>query len=134
MEKILKLPVVPLRDVVVFPHITLPLYVGREKSLRAIEEAQKNSSEIILVAQKNGQASDPSLDEIYTVGTRASIKQFAKLSDGNVKLLIEGRDRVEIRSLTDSHGFFEAECEPIPVERTTPEVEQKWMSTLIKHL
>ncbi|MDB5037335.1 MAG: ATP-dependent Lon protease [Bacteriovoracaceae bacterium] len=133
-ETFKKLPLVPLRDVVVFPHITLPLYVGREKSLNAIEESQKYSGEILLVTQKNGQSSDPTADDFFSVGTRAVIKQYAKLSDGNVKILIEGKERVRLTSVSATSTYFEAAFEPLPEIRGADAEEHKWMTTVLKHL
>src|SRR5665213_3019586 len=135
MEKNLlkRLPLVPLRDVVVFPHITLPLYVGRQKSLLAIEESQKYAGEILLVAQKNAQSGDPKSTELHSVATRATIKQFSKLSDGNVKILIEGKERVQIKSFSSDSPFFEAIYEPLGLLRRAVEEDRKWMVTLIKH-
>ena len=92
-------PVLPLRDIVVFPHMIVPLFVGREKSIRALEEVMKNDALILLATQKNASDDDPSPDSIYEVGTLASVLQLLKLPDGTVKVLVEGlgaRTRREI--------------------------------------
>jgi ATP-dependent Lon protease len=131
--KLIELPILPLRDVVVFPHTTIPLYVGREKSLRAIEEAQKNGDEILLVAQRQTQTTEPSSEDLFSVATLALIKQFARLNDGNVKLLIEAKARVRIHRMSQVEPFLKAEFEILPDQRTSLEVEQKWMTTLLSH-
>ena len=82
------LPVLPLRDIVVFPHMIVPLFVGREKSVRALEAVMKDDKQILLVAQKNATQDDPSADDIYRVGTVSTILQLLKLPDGTVKVLV----------------------------------------------
>ena len=86
-------PVLPLRDVVVFPHMVIPLFVGRKKSIKALEYSMEIGKHILLVAQKNAADDDPGVDDIYTVGTIASILQLLKLPDGTVKVLVEGESR-----------------------------------------
>ena len=90
------LPVLPLRDIVVFPHMIVPLFVGREKSVRALEAVMKDDKQILLVAQKNAAQDDPSADDIYRVGTVSTILQLLKLPDGTVKVLVEGGRRAKI--------------------------------------
>ena len=87
------LAVLPLRDIVVFPHMIVPLFVGREKSVRALEAVMKDDKQILLVAQKNAAQDDPSVDDIYRVGTVSTILQLLKLPDGTVKVLVEGGRR-----------------------------------------
>jgi len=87
------LPVLPLRDIVVFPHMIVPLFVGREKSVRALEAVMKEDKQILLVAQKNASQDDPSGDDIYRVGTVSTVLQLLKLPDGTVKVLVEGGRR-----------------------------------------
>ena len=89
-------PVLPLRDIVVFPHIIVPLFVGREKSIRALEEVMKNDALIMLATQKNASDDDPSPDSIYETGTLASVLQLLKLPDGTVKVLVEGLERARV--------------------------------------
>ena len=106
-------PILPLRDIVVFPHMIVPLFVGREKSVRALEDVMKDEKQILLVAQKNAAQDEPSLDEIYRVGTVSTVLQLLKLPDGTVKVLVEGGQRARISGFTDREAFFEAEAEPI---------------------
>jgi len=102
------LPVLPLRDIVVFPHMIVPLFVGREKSVRALEDVMKDDKQILLVTQKNASEDDPSTDDIYEVGTVASVLQLLKLPDGTVKVLVEGSSRARIVDYTGNEDFFEA--------------------------
>jgi len=101
-------PVLPLRDIVVFPHMIVPLFVGREKSVRALEDVMKDEKQILLVAQKNAAQDEPSTDEIYRVGTISTVLQLLKLPDGTVKVLVEGGQRARIVRFTDRQAFFEA--------------------------
>lgn len=111
---LLVLPVLPLRDVVVYPHMVIPLFVGREKSIQALEEAMMMDKEILLVAQKHAGEDDPKPDEIYTMGTISTILQLLKLPDGTVKVLVEGIRRGKILDLTvHEKGHLVAEIEPI---------------------
>ena len=103
------LPVLPLRDVVVFPHMVIPLFVGRRKSIRALEEAMESGKEIMLVAQKSASDDDPTPDEIHTIGTLATILQLLRLPDGTVKVLVEGSTRAQIQRYVDTEDFFLAE-------------------------
>lgn len=106
-------PVLPLRDIVVFPHMIVPLFVGREKSINALEEVTDTDKQILLVAQKNAGDDEPSSKDIYTVGTLASVLQLLKLPDGTVKVLIEGTERVEIDKYLENEEYFEAVTNPI---------------------
>jgi ATP-dependent Lon protease len=110
------LPVLPLRDIVVFPHMIVPLFVGREKSVRALEAVMKDDKQILLVAQKNAAQDDPSADDIYRVGTVSTILQLLKLPDGTVKVLVEGGRRASITGFTDTESYFEAYVETLPEE------------------
>jgi ATP-dependent Lon protease len=109
-------PVLPLRDIVVFPFMIVPLFVGREKSINALEEVMKSDKQILLAAQKNAGDDDPEPDAIYDVGTLASVLQLLKLPDGTVKVLVEGNARVRINSYVDNPEFFEASAEVIEEE------------------
>ena len=104
-------PVLPLRDIVVFPHMIVPLFVGREKSVRALENVMQDDKQILLVAQKNAGNDDPAPDEIYSVGTVGTILQLLKLPDGTVKVLVEGSRRGRILRYVDNDAFFEVEAE-----------------------
>lgn len=101
-------PVLPLRDIVVFPHMIVPLFVGRDKSVRALEDVMKDDKQILLVAQKNAAQDDPDQEDIYEVGTVSTVLQFLKLPDGTVKVLVEGTQRARITQYTDNPDFFEA--------------------------
>ena len=107
-------PVLPLRDIVVFPHMIVPLFVGREKSVRALEDVMKDDKQILLVAQKNAADDDPSADEIYDVGTVSTVLQLLKLPDGTVKVLVEGGQRARITGFVENEEFFEAAAEFLP--------------------
>jgi len=106
--------VLPLRDIVMFPHMIVPLFVGREKSVRALEAVMKEDKQILLVAQKNATQDDPSIDDIYRIGTVSTILQLLKLPDGTVKVLVEGGRRARITGFKETESFFEAVVEPIP--------------------
>ena len=107
-------PVLPLRDIVVFPYMIVPLFVGREKSIAALEEVMQSDKQILLAAQKNAGDDDPASDAIYEVGTLASVLQLLKLPDGTVKVLVEGTARARISNYTENAEFFEAEIQRIP--------------------
>ncbi|MDX9859819.1 MAG: endopeptidase La [Rhodospirillales bacterium] len=106
-------PVLPLRDIVVFPHMIVPLFVGRERSVRALEDVMKNDKQILLVAQKNAAQDDPTTEDIYHVGTVSTVLQLLKLPDGTVKVLVEGGQRARILDYADNADFFQARVEPI---------------------
>lgn len=115
LTKGLKYHVLPLRDIVVFPHMIVPLFVGREKSVRALEGVMhSNDKQILLVTQKNAALDDPSAADLYSVGTLGTVLQLLKLPDGTVKVLVEGTTRVRLLKFTDEEGFFEAYAEEIP--------------------
>jgi len=103
-------PVLPLRDIVVFPHMIVPLFVGREKSVKALEEVIKSDTFILLATQKNAADDDPATGAIYEVGTLASVLQLLKLPDGTVKVLVEGAERAKIAKYTDRPEYYEAEA------------------------
>ncbi|WP_136679270.1 endopeptidase La [Neptunomonas sp. XY-337] len=111
-----ELPVLPLRDVVVYPHMVIPLFVGREKSIEALEAAMESNKEILLIAQKNASEDEPTADDLFEVGTVASVLQMLKLPDGTVKVLVEGDYRAKIQSLESYEGYFMAEVQSLPVE------------------
>src|SRR6478752_6933769 len=104
-----RFPVLPLRDIVVFPYMIVPLFVGREKSIAALEEVMRTDKQILLVAQKNASDDEPSTDGIYAMGTLASVLQLLKLPDGTVKVLVEGTVRATIKRYTENENYFEAE-------------------------
>ncbi len=110
-------PVLPLRDIVVFPYMIVPLFVGREKSINALEEVMHADKQILLAAQKNASDDDPASDAIYQVGTLASVLQLLKLPDGTVKVLVEGSARARIKRFTNNANYYEAEVERIAEEQ-----------------
>jgi len=113
-------PVLPLRDIVVFPHMIVPLFVGREKSVRALEDVMKDDKKILLVAQKNAAQDDPTPEDIYRVGTLSTVLQLLKLPDGTVKVLVEGGSRAKITGFTENAAFFEATAEAISEDDGEP--------------
>jgi len=116
-------PVLPLRDIVVFPHMIVPLFVGREKSVRALEDVMKDDKQILLVTQKNASDDDPSADDIYTLGTIGTVLQLLKLPDGTVKVLVEGLQRAKIDGYKDNPEFFEAYAELFEDTGSSSELE-----------
>lgn len=107
-QRIKMYPALPLRDVVVYPHMVIPLFVGRERSVKALDKAMHSDKKILLIAQKNAANDNPSSDDVYTVGTLANILQLLKLSDGTIKVLVEGSERVSISDFTESEDSFTA--------------------------
>jgi len=103
-------PVLPLRDIVVFPHMIVPLFVGREKSIKALEEVMRSDTFILLATQKNASDDDPATDAIFGIGTLASVLQLLKLPDGTVKVLVEGAARAEVKRYTDREDYYEADA------------------------
>ena len=119
--KIATYPILPLRDIVVFPHMIVPLFVGREKSVRALEDVMSDDKQILLVTQKNASQDDPGHNDIYEVGTIASVLQLLKLPDGTVKVLVEGGARARITAYTAKEAFFEAQGELVDEEAAVGE-------------
>ena len=118
-------PVLPLRDVVVYPHMVIPLFVGREKSIRALDAAMADNKQILLVAQKSAEVDEPQPGDMYRIGTLASILQLLKLPDGTVKVLVEGGERATIKSIVPRDAFFTAEIEPADDVIELPEREME---------
>ncbi len=123
------IPVLPLRDVVVYPHMVIPLFVGREKSILALEAAMSDNKKILLLAQKNAEDDDPSSKNLYQIGTLSTILQMLKLPDGTIKVLVEGGDRVLVKSILETSKFFSASAQilekPVLVEDREAEVLQR---------
>ncbi|MFG0832039.1 endopeptidase La [Aeromonas bivalvium] len=117
----IEIPVLPLRDVVVYPHMVIPLFVGREKSIRCLEAAMEQDKKVLLIAQKDASTDEPTVEEIFSVGTVANILQMLKLPDGTVKVLVEGGQRARLERMIDDHDFFVGEAEYIA---STPIAEQ----------
>src|SRR6516164_3423485 len=103
-------PVLPLRDIVVFPHMIVPLFVGREKSIKALEEVMRSDTFILLATQKNASDDDPATAAIYEIGTLANVLQLLKLPDGTVKVLVEGASRAKVEHYTDRAEYYEADA------------------------
>ena len=121
----LTLPVLPLRDVVVFPHMVIPLFVGRDKSIRALELAMESDKRILLVAQKSAETDDPAATDLYDIGTLAHVLQLLKLPDGTIKVLVEGMDRVRVDRVTEHDGTLSGHAVVVPSTegRETREIE-----------
>ncbi len=118
------LPVLPLRDIVVFPHMVVPLFVGREKSIKALEEVMREDKRILLVAQRNAGDDEPTASTIYDVGTLAQVLQLLKLPDGTVKVLVEGTERAKVERFIVKPDFYEAEISLMPsIVQTGPDAE-----------
>ena len=109
-------PVLPLRDIVVFPHMIVPLFVGREKSVRALEDVMQEDKKILLLTQKDAGMDDPGPDDLFKVGTIGTILQLLKLPDGTVKVLVEGGERATIVEFTENEEFFQAFAQVLPDE------------------
>jgi ATP-dependent Lon protease len=110
------LPLLPLRDVVVFPHMVIPLFVGRTKSIKALESAMEAGKSIVLVAQKSAAKDEPATEDMYRIGSIANILQMLKLPDGTVKVLVEGTQRAKVLHVIDEKSHFDAEIQPVPVD------------------
>ena len=106
-------PVLPLRDIVVFPHMIVPLFVGREKSVRALEEVMRDDGQILLASQRDPAEDEPKASGIYDTGVLANVLQLLKLPDGTVKVLVEGKSRVRVTEYLENDAFFEARVEPV---------------------
>ena len=122
-EKASLVPLLPLRDIVVFPHMMVPLYVGRSTSISAVDEAVRGNGEILLAAQKEARTNNPKANDIYEVGTIGQIMQHIKRPDGTVKVLVEGRRRTRIKRYVENDEFFLVEVEPVEtISENTPEI------------
>src|SRR6476469_6264227 len=120
----LQYPLLPLRDVVVFPHMVIPLFVGRPKSIKAMETAMEAGKSILLVAQRSAAKDDPGPQDMYAIGCVSSILQMLKLPDGTVKVLVEGGARAHIKDVVDLRAHWGAESEPVVIDTNVPpEVE-----------
>src|ERR1044072_3245587 len=121
---IVQYPLLPLRDVVVFPHMVIPLFVGRPKSIKAMETAMEAGKSILLVAQKSAAKDDPGPGDMYAIGCVSNILQMLKLPDGTVKVLVEGGSRAHIKDVVDVRTHWVAEATPVPLGgAAAPEVE-----------
>lgn len=123
-------PLLPLRDIVVYPKMIVPLFVGREKSIRALQSAIDNDQSIVLATQKNAAIEDPEADDIYTIGTLSTVVQLVKLPDGTVKVLVEGVERVKLNAFIPNDGFIKVEISPI-IEPEEHDVEEEALSRAV---
>jgi len=123
----IEIPVLPLRDVVVYPHMVIPLFVGREKSISCLESAMDNNKQVLLVAQKEADTDEPVIDDLFDIGTVATILQLLKLPDGTVKVLVEGQQRAKIHQFRENE-FFLADAEYL----TTPELDEKEQEVIVR--
>jgi len=123
----IEIPVLPLRDVVVYPHMVIPLFVGREKSINCLDAAMENNKQVLLVAQKEADTDEPSVDDLFGIGTVATILQLLKLPDGTVKVLVEGQQRAKIHQFKEN-DFFLADAEYL----TTPELDEKEQEVTVR--
>jgi len=121
-------PVLPLRDVVVYPHMVIPLFVGREKSIQALDAAMRSDKRIMLVAQRQADVDDPKLEDLHRFGTVASILQMLKLPDGTVKVLVEGVDRARVEQLHPG-DFYSA---TIAIEADADQYDEREMDVLVR--
>src|SRR5437868_2380615 len=125
------IPLLPLRDIIVFPHMVVPLFVGREKSIAALDAAMGKDKEILLAAQKKAKTNEPTPEDIFPVGTIGTIIQLLRLPDGTVKVLVEGKRRARIKRFVENEKYFQIEAEDIvePSERSV-ELEALMRSVL----
>jgi ATP-dependent Lon protease len=123
----IEIPVLPLRDVVVYPHMVIPLFVGREKSIRCLESAMNSNKQVLLVAQKQADTDEPSIDDLFSIGTVATILQLLKLPDGTVKVLVEGQQRAQIHQFKEN-DFFLADAEYL----STPELDEREQEVVVR--
>ncbi|STX37688.1 endopeptidase La [Legionella feeleii] len=126
------LPVLPLRDVVVYPHMVIPLFVGREKSIKALEASMIDSKQIFLVAQRKSSNDDPTSQDVFTVGTISSVLQLLKLPDGTVKVLVEGEQRAKVTAYSQEKGYLEASLEII--EEVSSDLKEQEIEILMRSL
>ncbi len=127
-----QLPLLPLRDVVVFPHMVIPLFVGRPKSIKALEAAMESGKSIVLVAQKSAAKDDPAPEDLYEIGSIANILQMLKLPDGTVKVLVEGSQRARIKEVVDVNTHFTVGIEPLPADTATDHETEAMRRTMIQ--
>jgi len=127
-----QMPLLPLRDVVVFPHMVIPLFVGRPKSIKALETAMEAGKSIVLVAQKSAAKDDPGPEDLYSIGSIANILQMLKLPDGTVKVLVEGNQRARIREVTDAKTHYVVSVTPIAADITVDHETEAMRRTMIQ--
>ncbi|HEX4273194.1 MAG TPA: LON peptidase substrate-binding domain-containing protein, partial [Rhizomicrobium sp.] len=123
-------PVLPLRDIVLFPHMIVPLFVGREKSVRALEEVMNDEKQILLLTQKNAAEDDPTAEGLHTIGTLATVLQLLKLPDQTVRVLVEGKARAKVTGFSPRSDFFQATIEPVADSEVAPKEAEALMRTV----
>jgi ATP-dependent Lon protease len=128
----LQLPLLPLRDVVVFPHMVIPLFVGRPKSIKALETAMEAGKSIVLVAQKSAAKDEPAPEDMYRIGSVANILQMLKLPDGTVKVLVEGSQRARIHEIIDAGTHYTVTAEPVPSDAAPDNEVEAMRRTMIQ--
>src|SRR5678816_59308 len=128
----LQLPLLPLRDVVVFPHMVIPLFVGRPKSIKALETAMEAGKSIVLVAQKSAAKDDPGPEDLYRIGSIANILQMLKLPDGTVKVLVEGNQRARLHKIVDEKTHNAVSATPLPADNSTDHETEAMRRTMIQ--
>lgn len=129
-SEIYKLPLLPLRDLIIFPHMMMPLFVGREKSINALEEAMSKQTDIVLAAQRDAKTNNPEPSDIYEVGTVGTIIQLLRLPDGTVKVLVEGKRRVKIEKFLANENFFMVDVSDLPEKADNPVEAQALMRSV----
>lgn len=133
-EPDLVVPVLPLRDVVVYPHMVIPLFVGRDKSIKALDRAMTDNKKIVLVAQRSAEMDDPSVNDIYRIGTLSSVLQLLKLPDGTIKVLVEGAERAQILDMEEKDGTFFAHIKKFEKETSEDDRELEVLSRTVLNL
>ncbi len=133
-DPVLVVPVLPLRDVVVYPHMVIPLFVGREKSIRALDTAMAGNKQILLVAQQSAELDDPSEEQIHRIGTLSTILQLLKLPDGTIKVLVEGAERASVMRYLDKDDYFTAQIVPLKSVYRADERETEVLARSVMHM
>ncbi|MCK4587139.1 MAG: LON peptidase substrate-binding domain-containing protein, partial [Gammaproteobacteria bacterium] len=126
------MPVLPLRDVVVYPYMVIPLFVGRDKSIKALEAAMDNDKQILLAAQKNASQDEPEPEDLYRIGTVANILQLLKLPDGTIKVLVEGSERARVLQFISTEDYFQAQVTAVEDEAKGKEVDEREGEVLMR--
>ena len=127
-------PLLPLRDIIIFPSTVIPLFVGRKKSIKALEEVMKTDKSIVLVAQKNSEVDDPKEEDIYSFGCLSKILQLLKLPDGTVKVLVEGIDRVKILQIKNDKDYLSCSTETIKDQIDSKEDALAYSTAMVRKL
>ena len=130
---VIRIPLLPLRDILVFPSTVVPLFVGREKSIQALEQAMASNKEILLAAQIKAKTNEPTPDDIYKVGTISTILQLLRLPDGTVKVLVEGQRRARIKDYIQTEEFFFVEAESLVEKPSSQNLVSRWIHRSLRH-